>query len=265
MKNLLNKVVAVMAISVVFASCTSDEVAISGTGNIGIEFDNAYGSNDLILSTQGNTTSNSEVLKISSIKYIVSNIVLTNEDGTSFSYPKSESYFIIDESNTESLTAELLNVPAGNYTKVTFGIGVDKAQWELGASGQGDFLSKAQAAGMMWSWSAGYKFLAFEGTFTSPTVAADTSFKVHTGQTGTDYNYTEVTIDLPTVAMVRTTITPVVHIVSDLSHIIDGTNKIKLSDNNPAGNGAAIMGGSNLPLISANLSNMFTVAHVHND
>jgi hypothetical protein len=28
----------------------------------------------------------------------------------------------------------------------------------------GDSLAKAQAAGMMWSWSAGYKFVAFEGT-----------------------------------------------------------------------------------------------------
>lgn len=265
MKNLLNKVVAFMAISVVFAGCTNDETAISGTGNLGVEFDNAYGSNDLILSAQANTTSNDEVLKISSIKYIISNIVLTKEDGTTFRYPKSESYFIIDESNPESLTADLENVPAGNYTKVTFGIGVDKAQWELGATGQGDFLAEAQAAGMMWSWSAGYKFLAFEGMFTSPTVATETSFKVHTGQTGTDYNYTEVTLDLPTKAMVRTTITPEIHIIADVSKIIDGTNKIKLSDNNAAGNGATIMGGADLPLITENLSNMFSAAHVHND
>ena len=74
-----------------------------------------------------------------------------------------------------------------------------------------------------------------------------------------------MTIDLPTKAMVRTTITPEVHIIADLSKIIDGTNKIKLSDNNPGGNGAAIMGGANLPLITQNLSSMFTAAHVHND
>lgn len=265
MKNLLNKVITIIAIGAVFTACTNDEATISGTGNLGIEFDNAYGSNDLILSNQANSTSNKEVLKISSIKYIISNIVLTKEDGTTFRYPKSESYFIIDESNPESLTAELENIPAGNYTKVTFGIGVDKAQWELGATGQGDFLAQAQAAGMMWSWSAGYKFVAFEGMFTSSTVTTETSFKVHTGQTGTDYNYTEVTVDLPTKAMVRTTIAPEIHIIADVSKIIDGTNKIKLSDNNAAGNGATIMGGANLPLITQNLSGMFTVAHVHND
>lgn len=265
MKNLLNKAIAIIAISVAFAGCTNNDEVISGTGNLGVEFDNAFGSNDLILNTQTNTTLNNEVLKISTIKYIISNIVLTKEDGTTFVYPKGESYFIVDEATEASHLLELTNVPAANYTKVKFGIGVDKAQWELGATGQGNFLAVAQAAEMMWSWSAGYKFLAFEGVFTSPTVTNSTSFMVHTGQTGTDYNYTEVTLDLPTKAMVRTTIAPEIHVVADLSKIIDGTNKIKLSDNNMGGMGAMIMGGANLPLITANLKGMFTVAHVHND
>lgn len=265
MKNLLNKAIIIIALSTVFTGCTNDEATISGTGTLAVEFDNSFGDNDLILDTQPNTTSNDEVLKINKIKYIISNIVLTNADGTTFSYPKSKSYFIIDESNPESLVAKLENVPAGNYTKIKYGIGVDKEQWELGATGQGDFLITAQEAGMMWSWSAGYKFIAFEGVFTSPTVAAETSFMVHTGQTGTDYNYTEVTLNLPSKALVRSAITPQIHIITDLSKIIDGSNKIKLSDNNKAGMGAMIMGGANLPLITENLSNMFSVDHVHND
>lgn len=265
MKNIRNKAIAIIALSTVFTGCTNNDEVISGTGNVGVEFDNAYGNNDLILNTQVNTTSNNEVLKINTVKYIISNIVLIKEDGTTFTYPKSESYFIVDEATETSHLLELTNVPAANYTKVKFGIGVDKAQWELGATGQGNFLATAQAADMLWSWSAGYKFLAFEGTFTAATVVNSTSFMVHTGQTGTDYNYTEVTLDLPTKAMVRTTITPEIHIVADVSKIIDGTNKIKLSDNNMGGMGAMIMGGTNLPLITANLNGMFTVAHVHND
>ncbi|TRX39793.1 MbnP family protein [Flavobacterium restrictum] len=266
MKNALHKAIAILAVSALVISCSKDDnEVITGTGNLGIEFDNAFGTNDLILNTQANTTSNNEVLKISNIKYIISNIVLTKEDGTIFTYPKSESYFIIDEADPTSVVAELENVPAGNYTKVKFGIGVDQAQWELGATGQGDLATRAQAAGMLWSWSAGYKFVVFEGTFTSATVTDSTPFMVHTGQTATDYNYTEVTLDLPTKAMVRTTISPEIHVVSDVSKIIDGTYKIKLSDNNMGGMGAMIMGGTNLPLITANLNGMFTVAHVHND
>lgn len=258
MKNLQLKAITLIASITLFTACTNDnDDVISGTGNLEIEFDNAYGNNDLILSAQANTTSNSEVLKIDKLKYIVSNIVLTKEDGTIVTYPKSSSYFIVDEANPANI--ELENIPAGNYTKIKFGIGVDKAQWELGATGQGDFLAAAQDAGMMWSWSAGYKFLAFEGTFTSATVTTPASFKVHTGQTGTDYNYTEVTLNLPSNALVRTTITPEIHVVVDAAKIIDGSNKLKFSET------ATIMGGSSLPLIVTNVSTMFSINHVHND
>jgi hypothetical protein len=47
--------------------------------------------------------------------------------------------------------------------------------------------------------------------------------------------------------------------MSDLQHIIDGTNKISLTTQ------PTIMGGSKLALVTANLSNMFEVHHVHND
>jgi hypothetical protein len=266
MKNTINKAIVAIAMVAVLTACSNnDDEAITGTGKLAVEFDNAFGSNDLILTTQANTTSQGEVLKIDKVKYIISNIVLTKEDGTTITYPKSQSYFLIDEATADSHEIELENIPAGDYTKIKFGIGVDKAQWELGATGQGDFLAVAQDAGMMWSWSAGYKFVAFEGTFTSSTVTAETSFMVHTGQTGTDYNYTEVTLNLPTKALVRTTITPEIHVIADVAKIIDGANKIKLSDNNMGGMGAMIMGGTQLPLITANLNGMFSVAHVHND
>lgn len=265
MKNLIYKAIAVLALSATFTACSNDDETISGTGNLAIEFDNSFKGDDLILDTQANTTTSNEVLKISSIKYIISNIVLTKEDGTNFTYPKSESYFIVNEADIATHILNLKDVPAANYTKVTFGIGVDKEQWDAGATGQGDFLATAQAAGMMWSWSAGYKFVAFEGTFTSATVTTPVPFKVHTGQTGTDYNYTTVALDLQTKALVRSTITPQIHIITDLAKILNSTNVIKLSDNNPNGTGANIMGGANLPLVTANVATMFSVDHVHND
>lgn len=261
LKNIAIAMVATLALN----SCSSDDEKITGEGDITLEFDNVFGSSNLILDTQTNTTSQGENLKISEVKYIVSNIVLTKDDGTTYTYPKSQSYFIVDETDEASQMIDLTNIPAGNYTKVKFGIGVDQEQFNLGASGQGDFLTTAQNEGMMWSWSAGYKFVKFEGMFTSSTVTTDTEFMVHTGQTGTDYNYAEITLTLPEKAMIRTNITPDVHIFADVAKIIDGTNKVKLTDNNMGGMGAMIMGGPNLPLITANLQGMFTVNHVHND
>jgi hypothetical protein len=260
MKTQFKNIITVFAISLTLLSCTTDDIETSGEGSLILEFDQIY--NDANLASETSyTNSNGEVITVTKAKYIVSNIVLTDDDGGTYTVPKSESYFIVDEFTTSSTLIELTNIPAGNYTKISYGIGVDQEQFDLGATGQGNFLTEAQDAGMMWSWSAGYKFVAFEGTFTSSTVTTAANFKVHTGQTGTDYNYTTINLDLPDTALVRTTITPQIHIISDLSNILDGTNLMSLSD----AAGGNIMGGSSLALVTENVSNMFSVNHVHND
>jgi hypothetical protein len=262
MKFQFKTIIAALAITFAFASCSNDDDdttnTITGEGSLKLEFDNVYQDADLAFNTPY-LNSNGETVKISKAKYIVSNIVLTKTDGSTYTVPKSQSYFIIDESTAASTLLTLPNIPAGNYTKVSFGIGVDQEQFNLGATGQGDFLAQAQDAGMMWSWSAGYKFVALEGTFTSATVTTDTTFKLHTGQTGTDYNYKEVTLNLPENALVRTTITPQIHMMVDLSQLPDGTNKINFAE------GAMVMGGGKLALVTANIADMFEVHHVHND
>ncbi|OCB78084.1 MbnP family protein [Flavobacterium crassostreae] len=266
MKNLVYKALAVLVLSTTLAACSpKEEETVSGTGTLALEFDNSFKGDNLILGSQANVTASNEVLKITTAKYIISNVVLTKEDGTTFTYPKNQSYFIVDEATAASHVIALKNVPAANYIKVSFGIGVDKEQWKLGADGQGDFLAQAQASSMMWSWSAGYKFVAFEGNFTSATVAQPLPFKIHTGQTGTDYNYTTVALDLKSKALVRGAITPQIHIIADLAKVLNSTNTIQLSDNNPNGTGAMIMGGAKLPLITQNVATMFSVDHVHND
>ena len=265
MKFQLKNLIAIIAISLSVASCSNDDNAISGQGNLEVEFDNVFGSNNLILNSQANVTSQGETLNVSDVKYIISNIELTKEDGTVFVYPKATSYFIVSEANGASHVLDLENIPAGNYTKIKLGIGVDEAQYNAGETAQGDFYAAAQNEDMAWTWSAGYKHLFFEGLFTSSTVTTPTVFMVHTGKSGANYNYQEVTLDFPDKALIRTTITPDVHIFADVAKIIDGTNKIKLTDNNMGGMGAMIMSGANLPLITANLADMFTVDHVHND
>lgn len=266
MKFQLKNIVAAMAITLTLASCSSDDNNdITGVGSLKVEFDNVFGSANLILNSQANVTSQGETLNISDVKYIISNVELTKEDGTVYVYPKTQSYFIVSEANEASHVLNLLNIPAGNYTKIKFGIGVDEERYNAGETVQGDFFAAAQNEDMAWTWSAGYKHLLFEGNFTSSTVTTPTTFMVHTGKSGANYNYNSVTLDFPDKAMVRTTITPDVHIFSDVAQIIDGTNKVSLTDNNMGGMGAMIMSGANLPLITANLSAMFSVDHVHND
>lgn len=265
MKFQLKNILAITALVLTFTSCSKDDDPVqdttpTGVGTLELEFDNTYGSSNLIIGTANPANSNGEALKVDMIKYIVSNIVLTKADGSTYIVPKNDSYFIVDEAIASSRIITIPNVPAGDYKSVKFGIGVDQEKWALGETGQGNFLTTANTAGMMWAWAAGYRFIRYEGTVTSST-QTDANFKVHTGQSGADYNYREVTLDFPTStkATVRTTVTPLVHIMADLSVILDGTNKVKLSE------GAMLMSGQKLKTISDNLVNMFEVEHVHND
>lgn len=257
LKNIAIAVVATLALT----SCSNDDETvnnISGDGNLKLEFDNVYGDANFAFNTEY-TNSNGEKIKANNAIYIVSNIVLTKEDGSTYTVPKSNSYFFVNEANEASTIINLPNVPAGNYTKVRFGIGVDQDQFNTGADGQGTMWTDAQALGMTWSWAAGYKFVKFEGTVTTST-QTDANYRVHTGKTGDVYNYAEVSLNFPDQAKVRATITPQVHIMADLKTIIDGTTKINFSE------GLDVMGGVKVQNIMANnVPNMFEVHHVHND
>ena len=260
MKLQLKNIAIAMVAAIALTSCSNDDNnEITGEGNLKLEFDNVYGDENFAFNT-AYTNSNGEVVKATNAIYIVSNIVLTKTDGSTYTVPKSESYFFVNESDAASTLLNLPNIPAGNYNKITFGIGVDADQFNAGASGQGTMWTDAQALGMTWSWAAGYKFVKFEGTYTSSTVTTETSYMVHTGKTGDVYNYAQVTLDLPENALVRTNITPQVHIMADLKKILDGTTVINLTD------GAMVMGGTKVQNISANnVPTMFEAHHVHND
>ena len=263
MKLQLKNIALAMVAAIAITSCSDDDNnnQISGEGNLKLEFDNVYGDANFAFNTPY-TNSNGETIKAEKAIYIVSNIVLTKTDGSIYTVPKSQSYFFVNEADAASTLLNLPNIPAGDYTKVTFGIGVDQAQFNAGADGQGTLWETAgnPALGMTWSWAAGYKFLKFEGTYTSPTVTSETSYMVHTGKTGDVYNYAQVTLDFPENALVRTNITPQVHIMADLKKVLDGTTVINLTD------GAMVMGGTKVQNISANnVPTMFEVHHVHND
>lgn len=251
-----------------FISCNNDDrstIDANQTGKLEVYFDNGVAGDQLILNTSTHTNSQDETLKISRINYIISNIVLTKEDGTEFVYPKNSSYFIINQENNKK-TITLENIPTGKYKKIKFGIGVDEQKHLEGQSAQEDFWALAHENNMTWTWAAGYKFINFEGTFTTPSDTEAKNYKVHVGKTTSEhYNYTEITLDLPNLALVQEKTLPNIHIKTDLNVILDGMHKISLQNHlNPAGTSANIMGGENLVFIAENIKKMFSIDHVHN-
>lgn len=260
MKKIAQLAFAGMAATFLLSCSTDDSTSeLTGEGMVKLEFDNSVSGDDLILGAGSYTNSQGETLKVTRLNYIVSNFRLTDADGTVFTYPKASGYFITNE-ETGATEIVLENIPAGRYTSLTFGLGVDQEKFLLGAEGQGDLLAAAEANNMMWAWQAGYKFLNFEGTFTSSSVAEPTIYQIHMGSHGSSLdNYKEVTLALPENALVSSTLNPVIHVVTDCGVILDGTNKIALSE------GAVIMvNAEKSPKIAVNASGMFSVDHVHN-
>lgn len=246
------------------SACSSDDDNsadnLTGTNDLTLEFDNGFNGDDLLLGASTFTNSNGEVLTINRFNYLVSNFVLIDKEGNEYVYPKDDSYFVISEEN-DLTEVKLTNIPAGEYVSVRFGLGVDQEKYQQGAEGQNDaFLKTAEDNEMMWSWQAGYKFLNFEGSFTSATVTEATDFQIHMGSHGTALdNYREVEITMPTTALVSATLSPVAHLAVDANKILDGEHKIILSEAP-----VVMVDAVKSPQIAKNATQMFRVDHVHN-
>ncbi|KAF2519552.1 hypothetical protein E0W68_04185 [Flavobacterium salilacus subsp. salilacus] len=261
------KLAALSAITFFTLSCSNDDdtnEVIAGTyGEVELYFDNGMAGDALIL---GNTytNANNESLTVNRLNYIVSNFVLTDADGNEVVYPKEESYFVISEENGLK-TIHLENFPAGDYKTIKFGIGVDAQRYLQGETAQQSFWDLAAANDLTWTWSTGYRFINFEGTYTTTQSEGDKAFQVHQGSNTATDNYREVTLQLPTTARVRENETPSIHFIADANVLLDGDTKISLYDNsNEAGTSTAIMGGENLIKIADNSTKMFAIDHVHN-
>ncbi|WP_407556980.1 MbnP family protein [Winogradskyella sp. 4-2091] len=252
----------------ILTNCSTDnddnEENLSGqSGDLILKFDNSVGDQDFIFGTTY-SKSNSETFQLSNLKYIISNVRVTDNEGNTFYYPEEDNVFIVSESNGNNageIYVTLNDVDAANYTQITFGIGIDQDRFALGADGQGAFLELASDEGMMWSWASGYKFVRIDGTFSTPSVT-DEPLNVHMGSVGTSLdNYKEVTLNFPNTVLVREDSSPEVHIVADISKVFDGVTTANFAD----GYDQVHTDATETPIIATNIQSMFEVHHIHND
>ena len=133
MKNIIKSIMMIITI-IILTSCNNDE---TGNGNLKIHFENTFEESTIVFNEPTVETLNGEVLKISTVKYVISNIILTNYDGSKLACPGNH---LIDESS--NIDINLSDIPVGNYIGVKFTV----------------------------------QSLSFEGTFTSPSILLDTPF-----------------------------------------------------------------------------------------
>lgn len=225
------------------------------TGSLTLHLENMVDTNGLVLNTKFYTNANNDTFNVTTFKYNISNIVLTNSSG--LSYTESNSYHLIDASDTMTCDINLTGVPLGNYDHVSFMIGVDSVHNVSGA--QTGALDPAN--GMFWSWSSGYIMAKFEGTSPQSTAAGNIVLFHCGGFSGVNNVLKTVSPTFPVgaLAMVSATVTPEIHFSVDLAEWFKNPSNISFSTLN-----TIHMPGASAKTIADNYADMFSIAHIHN-
>lgn len=256
--------------SMALVSCSNDDVVIDPTtkGDLRIEFDNVVGDRDLALNTGNYQNAAGEAFTVTTLNYYVSNIKLLQADGSGYTIPKDSSYFLIRESNSESQTVTLKNIPAGEYTGVQFIIGIDSLKSVSDISQRTGILDIGSGPtndeAMYWDWNPGYIFLKLEGISPAATSAND-KFYYHIGGFGgrnakTINNLRTIKVDFGgKKASVTKDLSPEVHLLADVLKIFSGSTQLSIHAN------TGVMFTDFSQNIANNYVNMFTLDHIHAD
>ncbi|TYZ07647.1 hypothetical protein FY528_14915 [Hymenobacter lutimineralis] len=244
-----------LAFASFFTACTDDtdtnlNPAPSQPGTLDVEIDHVAGTEPLAFNTTY-TTAAGDKFTVSRLKYYLSNFTLGKTDGSSYLVP--ESYFLVDEADPESKFFTLADIPSGDYTSLSFTIGVDSTRNVSGAqTGALDPINN-----MFWTWDYGYIFTKLEGT--SPQ-APNQALVFHIGgfkkpnNTIRSVSPTLRGITIP----IRKDRNPAVHLKADVLRLFTGPNTIRFATT------PNVMGGADAVKIADNQrAGFFTVDHVH--
>src|SRR5690606_1551843 len=169
-----------------------DNLVVQEKGKVEIQFEHFAGNSPLIIDGIARyTNAHGDGFTVRLFKYYISNVVLITDQGDRFVEP--ESYHLINQAESSSLYLNLQAVPAGNYTKVQFLIGVDSLRNVSGAqTGALDPLND-----MFWTWSTGYIMAKMEGNSVQSTAPGQV-LNFHIGGFAGAYSVLqEVVLELP--------------------------------------------------------------------
>jgi len=254
-----------IALTVSIASCNNDDQTISPDekGTLTLHFDNVVGNDDLELNTGTYTNSSDESFTVTTLRYYISNIKFKTTSNIEFVVPQADSYYLVDESDEESLDIQLENIPADDYKEVTFTIGVDSLKSVSNISERTGVLDPT-TSDMYWAWNSGYIFFKMEGT--SP-AGMDDNFYYHIGGYGgysteskTINNLKKITLSFgDDKATVRSNIEPEAHFYVDILKVFDGGTQLSIEAN------PMVMFSDYSVNIASNYAEMIEYGHVHNE
>lgn len=236
-----------------FNSCRKKDDPVVNNNPVALKFtfQNVAGNATLRLNQNWYQNQNGDSIQLSMFIYYISNIVLTRQDGSTYVEP--ESYHLIDESVAETKSFTISGLPEGEYTSMSFLIGVDKNRNTSGA--QTGALDPAH--GMFWDWNTGYVMAKMEGS--SPSSSSPTKkFFYHMGGFSGQYSVLRnVNLNFPSPAQVAAGETPNIHIKADALEWFRTPTLLKIADIS-----AVNTPGQAAANIADNYADMFKVDHV---
>lgn len=262
----------------IFTGCSKSEDAVpdydeANLAPFSVEFDNIVGERTLAFNSTASPYTNAagEKFTLSQVQYFISNIKVSKADGTTYTVNQDSSYFLIKGADKATRFAKV-KVPEGDYTKLTFTLGVDSLRSTMDISKRTGVLDPSGGMdGMYWGWNAGYIFFKMEGN--SDAVSNDVNgdptgkhqFRYHIGGFGgysapTINNIKTVTVDLNAagVARVRKDRQSNVHLFVDLMKVFNGKTAFSIAAH------PSVMFSEYSVTVAGNLSQMFRHDHTEN-
>ncbi len=232
-------------------------------GTVNIEITHVFGDAPLSLEDSVYETTSGDALRISRLRYYLSNLRLRNADGSWFTYPlgttQPSGYFLIDAAKPGSLHLALAHVPPGQYEGLEFLIGIDEARNDQGA--QSGALDPAH--GMFWSWSSGYIFFLLEGhgaAGNDPTSQPATSFEYHVGGRSTPSLTRSVYLPMGERPLqVKPEVIGTIHLMADVAEVFDQPTRIRIAELSTA------MDATGGAIVADNYADIFRVDHLHHE
>lgn len=218
---------------------------------VGFEFSNYVGNKPIALNVDTIVNSEGEQILPTKFNYYISNIRFKRSDGSE--YVEEESYHLVSEDNSASKHFHLQKVPVGEYTSMTFMIGIDSARNVSGA--QEGALDPAH--GMFWTWNTGYIMAKLEGI--SPQANAPDYIVMHHvgGFSGEFKGQREVTLTFPEQFLLQQGTEGTIRMRADALKWYSGTNSISI-----AAVPIIMSANANSRKIADNYKDMFTITSV---
>lgn len=244
---------------------------------LSVEFDNIVGGRTLTFNNTAipYTNAKGEPFSISMLQYFVSNIKVTTASGQQYTVPQDSSYFIVNGADKATRFATV-KVPEGDYSKLTFVLGVDSLRSTMPVDKRVGVLDPAAGGGhggggMYWGWNSGYIFFKFEGN--SSVISDDQQgdptgkkqFKYHIGGFGgysapTINNIKTITVDLNAagIARVRKGRQSNIHLFVDIMKFFNGSTTLSIKEN------PNVMFSAYSTNLAKNFNGLFTHDHTEN-